>query len=115
MVKLEFYLETQTVSTTIGVSMAAKKTKTLMNGYSYQDLFDAQSGLDTGAYDQVLSAETNPSGGIAGFARLDSSNLGSILGQADSIAAFKKRKSEQQRAINSGVGTQQSILGGGAF
>lgn len=100
--------------------MAAKKT--LMDGYTYQDLFNLQDELDIGGEAKVGTSSWSKGGsffthGASGTSDLmaNKDNLGSILGQTDAIAAFKKRKLEQQKMAQAGVGTQQSILGGGAF
>lgn len=125
MVEIEFYRETRIVNTTTGVSMAVKKT--LMDGYTYQDMFDTQDALDSGDLKQVqagtktwsaqqsfLGIKGSKAGGTGAW-MADASTLGSILGQTDAIAAYKKRKLEQQKMAQAGVGSQQSILGGGAF
>ena len=105
--------------------MAVKKT--LMDGYTYQDMFDTQEALDSGLLNQVQAGtktwssqqsfagiKGNKAGGTSAW-MADKDTFGSILGQTDAIAAFKKRKLEQQKMAQAGVGTQQSILGGGAF
>lgn len=121
MVGIEFYLETLIVNTTIGVSMAVRKN---LIDYTYQDLFDTQEAMDTGMLNQVQAGTKSWSKegsffthGASGTSPLMATKdtLGSILGQTDAIAAFKKRKLEQQKMAQAGVGTQQSILGGGAF
>lgn len=109
--------------------MAVKKS--LMDGYTYKDLFDTQDALDSGSLGQVQYGTETRSGtslhrglfkmiGIGGGDKTtnlmaNKDNLGSLLGQTDAIAAFKKRKLEQQKMAQAGVGAQQSILGGGAF
>ena len=126
MVGIEFYLETQIINTTTGVSMAVRKS--LLGGYTYEDLFDTQAALDTGALDKSLVAQKTSQDqlsflGIKGNKSTpyntntfgNSENLGSLLGQTDAIAANKKRKLEQQKMAQNGYGVQQSILGGGAF
>jgi hypothetical protein len=101
-----------------------------MGGYTYQDLFDTQEALDTGLLKQVQAGTqswsktgsgifgTSLGASTAGGTRsimAGAGDLGSILGQSDAIAAFKKRKVEQQKTAQQGFGIQQSILGGGAF
>lgn len=102
---------------------AGKAQKSLLEGggYTYEELFSVQDALDadpsaiigiktetrTGNKGTIQNMYAQPGGTAA--------NLGSILGQTDAIAAFKKRKLEQQKMTQAGVGTQQSILGGGAF
>lgn len=105
-----------------------------MDGYTFQDLFDTQDALDNGLLNSVevgTITKTKKNKGFLGFGAdrpedvaktaqtspwmADANSLGSILGQTDAIAAFKKRKLEQQKMAQAGVGTQQSILGGGAF
>lgn len=125
MVEIEFYQETQTISTTTGVSMAARKT--LMEGYLPQDLFDLQDQLDAGTVDYAnvgtktwgakssMLGMTTASAGGTGALLADKNTLGSLLGMTNEIAAYKKRKQEQQKMKQAGFGSQQSILGGGAF
>ncbi len=126
MVEIEFYREMQTTSTTTGASMAVKKT--LMDGYTYQDMFDTQEALDSGLLNQVSAGTTTTykkgtgwlnkneiSGGSKSDWMANKDTLGSILGQTEAIAANRKRRLEQQKMAQAGVGTQQSILGGGAF
>lgn len=101
--------------------MAAKKR---LIDYTYEDLFDTQDALDVGTMKEVQAGTQSWSKegsffthGASGTSPLmaNKDNLGSILGQTDSIAAYKKRKLEQQKMAQAGIGTQQSILGGGAF
>ena len=112
----------QILNITIGVNMAVKKN--LMNGYSYQDLFDTQDALDSGDLSSVnagtkswrvqqsfLGVKGNAAGGT-GPQTANASTLGSILGQTEAIGAYKKRKQEQQGLAKQGVGQSQSILGG---
>lgn len=107
--------------------MAVKKS--LLGGYTYQDLFDTQEALDTGKLKDVEAAvevtthtQEDPIFGIGlkswetrrnVYASKD--DLGSILGQTEAIAANKKRKEEQKIKAQQGFGTAQSILGGSAF
>ena len=111
--------------------MAVKKS--LLNGYTYQDLFDTQEALDTGILGGVkYGTETtstrmeSPIGSINISNRLfggptttdlyaNKENLGAVTNQSDAIAANKKRKEEQKLKAQQGFGTSQSILGGGAF
>lgn len=98
-----------------------------MDGYTYQDMFDTQEALDSGLLNSVnagnkaWSVQSSFMGikgakaGGSGPITATADTLGSVLGQTDAIAAFKKRKLEQQKMAQAGVGTQQSILGGGAF
>lgn len=102
-----------------------------MDGYTYQDLFDTQDALDTGILNQVkygtqtrtgsdpfrkmFQAIGIPGGSATKDLMANKDTLGSMLGQSDAIAAYKKRKLEQQKMAQAGVGVQQSILGGGAF
>lgn len=99
-----------------------------MDGYTYQDLFDTQDALDSGLLDSVNAGTITTTRDIPWYKRDGASstntttnllankdNLGSILGKSDAISAYKKRKVEQQKMTQAGVGAQQSILGGGAF
>ena len=128
MVEIEFYREMQTTSTTTGASMAVKKK--LLDGYTYEDLFDTQEALDSGLLNQVSAGTTTTyqkgtgwlnkneisgGSGVKSDWMANKDTLGSILGQTDAIAANRKRRLEQQKMAQAGVGTQQSILGGGAF
>jgi hypothetical protein len=129
MVRHGFYRETQTLDTIIGVNMAVKKS--LMDGYSYKDLFDTQDALDSGELNQTQYGTETRSGsslhrglfkmiGIGGGDKTtnlmaNKENLGSLLGKSDAISAYKKRKDEQLKTGQQGFGAQSSILGGGGF
>ena len=97
--------------------MAVKKK--IPEGYTYGDLFDTAEALDTGKTDSVMAGTISMAKGseesVSDLYAKSSGELGSILGQADAIAANKKRRKEQFATRQAGFGTQQSILGGGAF
>ena len=135
MVRLRLYLEMQIVNTTTGVNMAVRKS--LMGGYTYKDLFDTQEALDTGILGQTsigtLTTKPKRDKGFLGLGfgaerqgevdrrattrdiMVGADALGLELNQEGPIAANRKRRLEQQKMAQAGIGTQQSILGGGAF
>lgn len=105
--------------------MAVKKI--LADGHSYQDLFDTQDALDQGilgsvdvgtkswsAQQSFAGIKGSKAGGTSRW-MAGASDLGTILGQADAIAANKKRKKEQNMAGANGFGGSNSILGGAGF
>jgi hypothetical protein len=100
--------------------------KSLLGGYTYQDMFDTQDALDAGTLSSAVTGTFDVKTAGKGFLGLatdtntynqsaNKNTLGSQLGQTESILGYKKRKLEQEQARNRGSNTQQSILGGGAF
>ncbi len=114
--------------------MAVKKPKdNFSNGkFTWEEIFDTQDALDNGILGSVtagtisqkssdekfLGMNINAADGYAAKAYdANSSDFGSMVsigGQsgADGILSYKKRRSDQIKTRNQGVGTSQSILGG---
>lgn len=105
----------------------AVKQNFLKYGYNYNDLYDTQDALDAGEISNVkvgtyASARVNKDAlGLTGQKTVgggdiiaNKDNLGTLLGRGmdESIAAYKKKKLEQQGIASQGLGRSQSILGG---
>ena len=122
MERIENYPDRLTQPITIGVSMAAKRSL-LGQQNTLQDFFDTQDALDNGSLDQSTVGRTNFHQDGSFFTHgkdwyndtnANKDNFSSILGGdvGNSVAAYKKRKLEQQGLGKQGVGQSQSILGG---
>lgn len=106
-----------------------RDTKNALSSRTWQDIYNTQDKLDSGelastpgVFDNFETTQKSFAG-IKGskstsftgqsVGSLDKDNYyTSVLGGADAIAGYKKKKMEQQGLKNQGIGLSQSILGG---
>lgn len=108
----------------------AKKIRSVYNTpYTPEELLDTANAMDEGILGSVKSGTVTKrtderflgmninqdNSSTSDYEVKSAQELGSILGQSDLISTNRKKRLEQQKAAGQGIGSKQSILGGGSF